>query len=103
MVENGKGEKMKQKAKNGNGGSSYMDSNLKMTKKTMKKSFMWVKVGEKEPSHVRTFIKNYFLNFRKITMGTLYIYIYNNISYFQSCNYKIFMKIHHVSIILLYV
>jgi len=66
-------EKNETKAKNGNGGSSYMDSNLKMTKKKMKKSFMWVKVGEKEPSHVQTFLKNYFLNFRKITMGTLYI------------------------------
>jgi hypothetical protein len=37
-VDNGKGEKMKRKQKNGNGGSSYVDSNLKMIKKTMKKA-----------------------------------------------------------------
>jgi len=59
-VENGKGEKNETKAKNGNGGSSYMDSNL-MTKKNNEKSFMWVKVGKKELNNVRTFLKNYFL------------------------------------------
>jgi hypothetical protein len=62
---------------------------------------------KKELSNVWIVLKNYFLNFRKITMGTLYIkkyiYIWNKFLYFQSCNYIIFMKIHHVSRILLYV
>jgi hypothetical protein len=45
-------------------------------------------------------LKNCFSNFWKITMGTLYIKrksnSWNKILYFQSWNYKIFMKIHYV-------
>ncbi len=48
-----------------------------------------------------TVLKNYFLKIWKITMKTLYVkkivLFLNKFLYFQSCNYKIFMKIYHVS------
>ncbi len=49
----------------------------------------WVKVWNKEPQSVWTNLKNYFLNFWKITMGTTYISFFNFLNtflYFQSCN-----------------
>jgi hypothetical protein len=68
---------------------------------------LWMKARKKEPSSMWTIFKNYFLKIWKITMVTLYvkefIFLINKFLYFQSCNYKIFMKIHYVSRILLYV
>jgi hypothetical protein len=53
-----------------------------------------------------TLLTNYFLKIWKITMGTLYIkkenYFWNQFN-FQSCNYKVFMKIHHILRVFLYV
>jgi hypothetical protein len=69
--------------------------------------YFWVKARKKEPNNVWTILKNCFLKIWKITMGTLYVKNknknWNKFLYFQSCNYKIFMKIHHVSKVLLYV
>jgi hypothetical protein len=68
---------------------------------------IWVKVGKKEPRSVWIVLKPCFLKTWKITMKTLYIkkmfYFKNKFLYFQSCNYKVFMKIHHVSRVLLYI
>jgi hypothetical protein len=62
-----------------------------------------VKVREKEPSTMWIVFKYCFLKIWKIIKGTLYIKNKmknrNKFLYFQSCNYKIFMKIHHVSIV----
>jgi hypothetical protein len=63
--------------------------------------FWGVKVGKKEPNNVWIVLKNYFLKIWKLTMEH-YIYknmfyFFNKFLYFQSFNYKIFIKIQHVS------
>ncbi len=66
----------------------------------------WMKAGKKEPNNVWTILKFFFENLNNHHRNTIYIlflFFKNIFLYFQSCNYKIFMKIHHVSRVFLYV